>query len=582
MRPMRNLMAVTLMLLIHSNTPSQVKLAYNENKTPQWHEIIDMYKELDQSYKHARLTVIGETDAGKPLHLFIISGNGSFTPERAHDADQRIILINNGIHPGESNGIDASLEFAAELLAGKNELDAFMEQTVILIIPVFNVGGTLNRSPYHRANQNGPEEHGFRGNARNLDLNRDFVKMDSRNARSLVQTIHAWDPHIFIDTHSTNGADYPYTVTIIPSHPQSLVEPQSSFMQDEMMPHLFNAMDNSPYKMFQYVNEFNKSPEFGFEGFIDYPRYLAGYATTFQILSFTIETHMLKPYHERVLSTKYLLEEFVRFTHEHGDVITENKLAAIGAIRQRKEHVVKWNNDTTMFDMLTFNGYRAKTRKSSVTGLDMIWYDQHDPWTTEIPFYNYFTPATVIEPPDYYLIPGTWHEVIERLKYSHIEMEQFKNDTSLTVESYTIENYQTTAGPYNGHYWHYDTETSREHVEIKFYAGDYIIPASQRGAYYLAHTLEPQGYDSFFSWNFFDEILARQEYFSPYLFEENAEQLLETDLELRAMFNEKKKNDPSFASNGYSQLRWIYERSPWSEPTYLRYPVYRFTGKISY
>ncbi|MDF1571890.1 MAG: M14 family zinc carboxypeptidase [Bacteroidales bacterium] len=563
-------------LLVASNAFSQIRLDYTNNRSPEWHEVIEWYAMLDSIYPAARLIETGTTDAGKPLHLFIISTDGLFEPGQVRAAGKRIILINNGIHPGESNGIDASLEFAAEVLAGNHRTAGYLENTVLLIVPVFNVGGALNRSPYHRTNQNGPEEHGFRANARNLDLNRDFVKMDTRNARSLARTIHAWDPDIFVDTHSTNGADYPYTVTLIASHPQQLEEPQSTFMQKVMEPVLNRAMNDSPYKMCRYVNVFRTTPDQGFEGFIDTPRYLAGYTTFFQILAFTVETHMLKPYHERVLSTKYFLEEIVLFTHNHAEEIARNKQRAIQQSMEKTEHVLRWENDKSHFDNILFRGYRAKTRTSEVTGLERLYYDREDVWQDSIPFYNDFTPVVTVEKPGYYIIPSAWQEVIERLQCSGISMEQLPHDTTLLVDIYHIEDFNTTQEPYSGHYWHYNTTVRKDHGPVRLYAGDYMVPVCQRGAGYIVQTLEPQGYDSFFSWNFFDAVLSRNEYFSPYLFEETAASLLKEDPGLRARFMEKREADPAFSADGYAQLRWIYEHSPWSEPTYRRYPVYRY------
>jgi hypothetical protein len=568
-------------MLMHTRLAGQSQPVFMENRTPEWHEVIDMYRELDNKHDQARLIEAGETDAGKPLHLFIISPHERFSPKEVHTAGHRIIFINNGIHPGESSGIDASLAFAAELLSGGNLLDTTLENSVILIVPVLNVGGALNRSPYHRANQNGPEEHGFRGNAKNLDLNRDFVKMDSRNARSMARIIHSWDPDIFIDTHSTNGADYPGTLTLIPSHHQQLEEPQASFMRTVMEPTLYETMNLSPYKMTPYVNVFRKSPEHGFEGFYLYPRYLAGYTSTFHILSLTVETHMLKPYHERVLSTKMLLEEILKFTHTYDNAIRKNKEEAVAATIRKREHVLQWYNDSTQFDLIYFNGYRAKTRKSELTGQDMLWYDREDPWNEPIPYYNYFLPNVSTFAPDYYIVPAAWEEVILRLECSGIAMSELKQDTSLTVETYTIENFQTTEAPYNGHYMHHATDVSLDTAEIQFFSGDRLIPVAQRGGSYLVQALEPHGYDSFFTWNFFDAILSRKEYFSPYLFEQTAIKLLEDDKQLHQRFLDKKATEPGFAANGYAQLRWIYEHSPWSEPTYRRYPVYRYHGEIS-
>jgi len=290
---------------------------------------------------------------------------------------------------------------------------------------------------------------------------------------------------------------------------------------------------------------------------------------------------MLKPYAERVQSTKKLLEVMLRFTHEHAIEIKENKEIAIQTSMAKREDVLQWYNDTSNYDLIEFNGYRARQEKSSLTGHQQIYYDRQDPWTDFIPFYNYFNPYITVQRPDYYIVPAAWEEVIERLRISDIEMLALTSDTLLKVEAYYIEDFQTTERPYNGHYWHYATKVRRETVHVQLYAGDFLIPVVQRGAAYLVHTLEPQAYDSFFSWNFFDAVLMRQEYFSPYLFEKTALEILENKPELKKEFDSKKRGEPSFSASAYAQLRWIYEHSPWSEATYRRYPVYRLYGELN-
>jgi hypothetical protein len=180
-----------------------------------------------------------------------------------------------------------------------------------------------------------------------------------------------------------------------------------------------------------------------------------------------------------------------------------------------------------------------------------------------------------VEKPEYYMLPSAWQEVVNRLKLNSVEMHQLPGDTILEVEVYYIDSYETVKQPYNGHYRHYDVKVNKKVEKLQLYAGDYLISTGQKAIEYLVQTLEPRGYDSFFSWNFFDEVLFRNEYFSPYIFEETAEELLKENPELRREFERKLKEDPQFAENAYGQLRFIYERSPWSEPTYMRYPVYR-------
>lgn len=117
--------------------------------------------------------------------------------------NKRIILINNGIHPGEPDGIDASMLLARDIVTNKVKLP---DNVVLAFIPVYNIGGCLNRSAFYRVDQNGPEEFGFRGNSQNLDLNRDFIKSDSKEARSFAEIFHLTDPDIFLDNHVSNGS----------------------------------------------------------------------------------------------------------------------------------------------------------------------------------------------------------------------------------------------------------------------------------------------------------------------------------------------------------------------------------------
>ncbi len=553
----------------------QVTLRYASNETVTWQEAIDMYQWLDDQYEDARLLEIGWTDAGRPLHLFVIDRGRQFSPQEIRESGKSILFINNGIHPGEPCGVDASLKLASDLLSGKDSCAHYLDHTVIAIVPIFNVGGALNRGSFHRANQNGPLEHGFRGNARNLDLNRDFIKLDSRNTQSLVPLLRSWDPDIFVDTHTSNGSDYPYTITLINSHSQRHEPSQARFLDSTLLPFLFEGMDRSPYLMSPYVWSYKRTPDQGIIAFMDYPRYTSGYVSLYNTLAFTVETHMFKSFEDRVLSTWHLLRETLRFSGLYGSALAEVKRAAWQEKMMRQEFTLQWKLDTSRSDTINFSGYEVKQRKSKVTGQQNYYFDRSAPWEKEIPYYKYFKPIITASVPEYYIVPSAWGEVVERLQLNGVKMDQLSSDSIMELDIYYIESYKTVDRPYNGHYRHYDVETRELRDKVQLLAGDWIIPSKQRAIEYLVQTLEPKGYDSFFSWNFFDEVLFRNEYFSPYIFEETAEDLLKNDPDLKKEFKEKKKEDSKFAENGYQQLRFIYERSPWSESTYMRYPVYR-------
>jgi len=156
--------------------------------------------------------------------------------------DKRVLLINNGIHPGEPEGIDASMMLARDLLKG-NKIPA---NVVICIIPLYNIDGSHNRTSTSRANQNGPLAYGFRGNSRNLDLNRDFIKTDSKNSASFQQIFNTWNPEVFVDTHTSNGSDYQYTMTLIPTQKDKLNQVLSTYLTGQMVPSLYKEMAAHP------------------------------------------------------------------------------------------------------------------------------------------------------------------------------------------------------------------------------------------------------------------------------------------------------------------------------------------------
>ncbi len=329
--------------------------------------------------------------------------------------------------------------------------------------------------------------------------------------------------------------------------------------------------------MSPYVWSIKRSPDQGILAFMDYPRYTSGYVSLFNTMAFTVETHMFKPFEDRVLSTWYLLRETLKFSTTHQHELADIKSRALSAKMQRSDFTLQWALDTSRHKMIPFKGYRAKTKTSKVTGHERYYYDRSETWEKEIPYYKYFKPVVTADVPEYYILPSAWTEVVNRLKLNSVEMEPLSGDTILQVETYFIDQYETVTKPYNGHYRHYDVKVRKEFIPVQLLAGDYMIPVRQAAIEYLVQTLEPEGYDSFFSWNFFDEVLFRNEYFSPYIFEETAEQLLKDDEELRRNFEQKRSEDPDFAENAYMQLRYIYEHSPWSEPTYMKYPVYRWS-----
>ena len=173
----------------------------NGNQTTTWQDCIAFHQRLAQAHgQWLRFEEAGHSDGGVPIHVGVFSADGVFDPQQIKAAGRPVFFNNNGIHPGEPEGMDACMALLRDLCLDPARRAA-LGAAVLVYIPVYNVDGALNRSDTSRVNQLGPEAFGFRGNARHLDLNRDFTKADSLNARCFAQVYTRWDPDVLVDTH---------------------------------------------------------------------------------------------------------------------------------------------------------------------------------------------------------------------------------------------------------------------------------------------------------------------------------------------------------------------------------------------
>lgn len=540
-------------------------------ETATYEEVIAFYLQLAKDYPEINVQTIGETDSGNPLHLVTFNSDGDFNYQKLHD-DKTVLLINNGIHPGESDGIDATMLLYRDLAQNKIERP---KNVVLVTIPVYNVGGMLNRNSTTRANQNGPVAYGFRGNAQNYDLNRDFIKVDTKNARSFTEIFHLVQPDIFIDNHVSNGADYQYTLTHLFTQHNKLGGDLGAYLHTELMPGLEKNLKKSNWDITPYVNVFNRPPETGFSQFIDHPRYSTGYTTLWNTLGMMVETHMLKPYKKRVEGTYELMKQMVLLAENDYRKIRDLRTKALAELMTLKTYHLNWQVDTTKTTTLEFKGYQADTLLSPVTGQNRLKFDRNKPFSKETAYSNYFVPTDTITVPAAYVVKKGWHKVIDLMELNQIDFYELENDTVLFLESYRIKSYETRKSPYEGHYLHYNTSVLASDKAVHLDKGDYIISTNQSGIRYIMETLEPQAPDSFFNWNFFDTVLQQKEGFSPYVFEDVALDMLEKNQTLRDSFLHKKENEEQFSKNWYAQLDWIFKRSPHYEPAHMQYPVYR-------
>ncbi len=568
---MKRLLPVLLACFIFIQAKAQLtpfELSKEKNYTATYAEITAYYQKVAKLYPQMRIFNYGITDVGKPLSLVVLSRDKVFDPAQIKKLNKRVILINNGIHPGEPEGIDASMMLVRDLL----KKDQLPKDIVLCFIEVYNIDGCLNRG-VSRPNQNGPRMYGFRGNYKNLDLNRDFIKADSKNAWAFEKILNTWQPEVFLDNHTSDGADYQYVMTLIETQKDKQNPILADYTSKTLSPELYKRMAKSGYEMTPYVEEKMSTPDSGIVSFLETPRFATGYTAQHNIISYITETHMLKSFDKRVYATYDFMTALFDICQRDSKLIGELKHKADEQVKNQTTFALDWDVDWRHYDTLTFKGYEAGRKTSEVSGLPRLYYDESKPYTKTIRYYDNYKATVFADKPVAYVIPQAWQKVIDLFKLNNIAMHRLTHDTTLDLQMYYIGDYKTASRPYEGHYPHNNVKLNPVNMKVKFYAGDYVVYTNQALNRYIVETLEPQGVDSFFTWNFFDPILGEKEGYSDYVFEDIAADLLKKDPDLRKKLDDEKAKNPNLANSGRAQLNFVYHNSPYFEKTYLRYPV---------
>ena len=529
------------------------------------------WRKLEKVYPMVTIDSFGMSDAGLPIHLISIASHKQSVLSRK-DAKLPLVLINNGIHPGEPDGVDASMLFVRDLLQRRPEI---FDSVQLALIPFYNIGGALNRNSHSRANQQGPKEYGFRGNAQNLDLNRDFVKCDSKNALAFSRLLNQINPDVYVETHVSNGADYPYNMTYLATQPNKLGYVMGPYLADTLIPTLEDQMKKRNNEMVPYVNLFGTPLDTSYFTFYDLPRYSTGLTTLFHSFGFITETHMLKEFPVRVNATYDFLVAITHITAERGNTLIDLRRRQGEIVKQTASFPLDWKLDSTRSRELRFNAFEFGYKASEVTGSDRLYYDRTKPITKTVHFYHAMVPKTYRKKPKAYLIKGGYWRVLDRLRILGVQMDVLQKDTVLPSVSYRISNYQTASNAYESHYLHHTTSFTSDTSLRTFIKGDVLIQMGTDKDRLLIELLEPDAPDSYFNWNFFDAVLQQKEWYSPYIFEDEAAHMLQEDTSLMRRFEEKKASDPLFSNDANAQLYWIYTQSKHFEDAYMRLPVFR-------
>ena len=342
-----------------------------------------------------------------------------------------------------------------------------------------------------------------------------------------------------------------------------------------MIPELSTAIkDNNGYDLFPYVDLKGETPAEGIVSFNDLPRYSMGYTSLFNTISFTVETHMLKPFDSRVDATYAFMKEIIAWSYDNKDLIEKSREEANQYDLNRKSYYYN-HRLSNKKDSILFKGYAHSFPINKYTNQPRLFYDEDVPYEEYIPWYKHYDDQDSLIVPKYYVIGRQENDVIRRLKVNKIKYRRVLKDSALVLGAYFIEDYKVFNSPYEGHFRLYDTKTLKSARMVSLKKGDLIVSSRQKGSRFIHSVLHPECEDSYFSWNFFDSYLQQKEYFSSYVFVDKIEEILRNNPDLMNEFNQKKRLDEGFRNSERDQLYFIYKRSNYfEENTFKVLPVF--------
>lgn len=525
----------------------------------------------------ARCITFGQTPEGRPLYAVVASDDGTLDPASARAKGRPTLLVQGGIHAGEIEGKDAGFLALRALLDGRLAPGALRRFTFVFV-PVFNADGHERFGPNNRPNQRGPERMGFRTTAQRINLNRDYIKAEAPETRAMLALYNAWDPTVYVDLHTTDGAKFQHDIAVLVAPNEPLEGPvhRAARTLDDALQARLRATHHLPlpfYPSFRTDDE----PASGFARDAPPPRFSQPYAAARNRLGILVETHSWRTYGERVRATYDLLDALFVEASAHAAEWREAGAAADQTdTRLGGSSVPLAFRTAKASHPIDFRGYAYKHVPSDISGGTRVTYDESRPQIWRIPYYDTLEPEYVeTAPRGGYIVPASHAALVgPKLALHGVRFVAIKGGKP----GATVAAFRATAvafdRPFEGR--------TRARVEGAWRPerrdlppGSLFVPVDQPRARMVMHLLEPRAPDSLVAWGYFNAAFEQKEFMEPYVAEDEARRMLDADPSLRRAFEERLRSDPEFEKSPELRLRFFYERHPsWDDELRL-VPIFR-------
>ncbi|RZM74095.1 peptidase M14 [Pseudoalteromonas rubra] len=518
-----------------------------------------------------KAVTIGRSDAGRDIKMLVASEANQFSPAMIKNNNKPTLLIQAGIHAGEIDGKDAMFMLLRDIATGKRR--DILNKVNLLFIPILNVDGHERRSTYNRINQRGPALMGYRTNGLNLNLNRDYTKLDTPGVRAIMQVVNQYQPAMYLDLHVTDGADYQYDITygFNPSFASEspavakVLEQHFTPMIDEKLRE--QGHEPGPLVFVMDKRDFKK----GLAGWVASPRFSNGWADIKALPSILLENHSLKPYKQRVLGTYVFVDGVI-------DALAEHQQALAKAVETEQHFVpdelVVERSYAEKPDPIAFKGIAYKRFESALSGQMEAKYLGEPKLYEQLPVYWQKVEKRKVKVPNAFYIPPAYTNTVDKLKLHGITVEQLNTDVLADdLVQLAIKSYKFADAPFEGRF-RVSAEFEQQAVPATLsLSGWFRVSTQQAGGELATHLLHPSAPDSLFAWGDFPGVFQRTEYVENYALEPFARKMLKDNPAMALAFDKKISEDKAFANDPKARMEWLYQRTPYYDQAYLKYPI---------
>lgn len=568
----------------------------NFQQTGRIDEVERLSQELARTWPEAVHSFeYGRSAEGRPLRALVVSRTGgALAADSIRARKIPVLMLQGGIHPGESDGKDAGFISLREMLEG-SAAPGVLDKIAILFVPAFNTDGHERTGRWNRPNQVGPEETGWRTTSQNLNLNRDYTKADAPEMRAMLRLIDSWDPLVCADLHVTDGSDFEPDISI-QVEPINQGDPDLRDSAVSLRDQLIDRLAELGSLPLNFYPDFAKTddPSSGFALTVYSPRFSTGYFPQRNRYTVLVETHSWKTFEHRVKVTRNTIETLAQLVAAQGPQWLKLCRKADETARELAgrdvtlDYVTRWREpsragtavdqrDDADAHVIDFRGYAYTRTPSPISGGLVTTYDPKTPQIWRVPMRDKVKPLLVVRAPGAgYVVPVSFvPEIAPRLAahgISTVEVTGRRTDVRAAV--FRAQEVKFSQAPFEGRMRAQLQGTWAEEL-VNIESGAVFVPIAQPLARLVSALLEPGAPDSFAAWGFFNACFEQKEQMEPYVAEQIAAQMLAADPALRTEFTARLEADPFFAASPGDRLEFFLRRHVSWDVRYNSYPVVR-------